>query len=124
MDLVFTKEHQWISLDGDIKTVGISHFAQDQLGEIVYVELPELEKMVDKGETIAVIESVKAASEIYSPVSGTIVEVNQELNEAPHLSNSDPMGEGWLYKIKPSNLTDLDDLMNKDEYQKYIQGSA
>jgi glycine cleavage system H protein len=117
----YTDEHEWISMDGDIGTVGISEYAQVQLGDVVFVEVPEIGTEYKKGEEAAVVESVKAASEVYAPVDGEIVEVNNGLGEDPSLVNSDAEGRGWFYKIKVNNLSDLDGLMDGEAYQSFIK---
>ena len=116
----YTKDHEWVSLEGDIGTVGISDHAQEQLGDLVFVEVPEPGTALAKGGQAATIESVKAASEIYSPVSGEVTDGNGALADEPELVNSDPYGAGWFYKIKLSNSGELDDLMDEDAYQAYL----
>ena len=117
----FTKDHEWVSLDGDIATVGISKHAADALGDVVFVEVPEVGKTVSKGDSFAVVESVKAASEVYAPVSGEVVEVNGELEAAPGTVNEDPAGKGWFLKIRIKDAGELDALMNEAEYQDYVK---
>lgn len=112
----FTKDHEWIRMDGEVGVVGISSHAQDQLGDIVFVELPAPGKQVKKGDEAAVVESVKAASEVYAPVSGEIIEVNEALEGEPALVNSDPEGDGWFFKIKITDKAELAELMDKDSY--------
>ena len=114
--LQFTKDHEWIRMEGDIGVVGISNHAQDQLGDVVFVELPSPGKQVKKGDEAAVVESVKAASEVYAPVSGEIIEVNEALDGEPALVNSDPEGEGWFFKIRLSNADELSELMDAAAY--------
>ena len=121
-DLKYTKEHEWISIDGDVGTVGISNFAQEQLGDVVFVDLPEIGKIVAPGDEAAVIESVKAASELYAPVSGEIIEVNSALNDAPDLVNSDPTGEGWFVKIRLSKADEAQALMDEAAYTAFAEG--
>ena len=123
-DLKYTREHEWIRIDGDVGTVGISHFAQEQLGDVVFVELPEIGKNVVLGDEAAVIESVKAASELYAPVSGEIIEVNSALNDAPELVNSDPTGEGWFIKIRLSKADELQALMDEAAYTAFAAGQG
>lgn len=118
-DLKYSSEHEWISVDGDVGTVGISDFAQDALGDVVFVELPDAGKMVSKGDEAAVVESVKAASEIYALVSGEIVEVNPALEDDSSLVNSDPTGKGWFFKIRLSDAAELDGLMDEDAYKAF-----
>lgn len=118
-DLKFSKEHEWVRLEGDIATVGISHFAQEQLGDVVFVELPAVGKQVVKDGDAAVVESVKAASEVYAPVSGEIVEVNGELEDDPELVNKSPTGEGWFMKIRLSDASELDGMMDEAAYNDF-----
>ena len=118
-DLKYTGEHEWVMVEGDIATIGISDFAQDQLGDVVFVELPERGKLLAKGAEAAVIESVKAASEVYAPVSGEVIDRNESLNDDPALVNSDPTGEGWFIKIKLSDPSELDGLMDEEAYNKF-----
>ena len=122
MTVKYTKEHEWIRIDGDIATIGISEYAQEQLGEIVFVELPEAGTPLEKGSEAAVIESVKAASEVYAPVSGEVTESNPDLDADPGKVNADATGEGWLYKMKITDAGELDDLMDEDEYKGYVEG--
>ena len=112
----YTKEHEWVAAEGEIGTVGITDFAQHELGDIVYVELPEVGRQVKAGETMGTIESVKAVSEIYAPVSGTIAEVNAALTDAPETVNKDPHGAGWICKVKLESPKELDGLMSADAY--------
>jgi glycine cleavage system H protein len=118
-DLKFSKEHEWVRLEGDIATVGISHFAQEQLGDVVFVELPDVGKQVVKDGDAAVVESVKAASEVYAPVSGEIVAVNGELEDDPELVNKSPTGEGWFMKIRLSDASELDGMMDEAAYNDF-----
>jgi len=118
----FTKEHEWIRVENDIGTVGITVYAQEQLGDVVYVELPEPGRQVDRGKDMAVVESVKAASEVYAPVSGEVVEVNAKLTSDPATINADATGAGWFAKIKLSNPGELDGLMDEGAYQAYVAG--
>jgi glycine cleavage system H protein len=124
MTVKFTKEHEWIKVDGKTAVVGISDYAQKQLGEIVFVELPEIGKALDKGAEAAVIESVKAASEVYAPVGGKITEVNGALDGDPGKVNADATGAGWLFKMTPSNPGDMDDLMDEAAYAAYVKDLA
>ncbi len=119
MSLKFSEDHEWISLDGDVGTIGITEHAQEQLGDIVYVELPDIGRTLSKGDDAGVVESVKAASEIYAPVSGEIVEVNDALSETPGLANEDPQGVGWFFKIKLSDPSELDSLMDEAAYKAF-----
>jgi len=123
-DTRYTDQHEWISLDGDVGTVGISTHAQEQLGDVVYVELPEIGRAVDKGAELAVVESVKAASEIYAPVAGEVVAVNEALNDEPGLVNSDAEGAGWFVKLKVANAADVDGLKDAAAYKDYVDGLA
>jgi glycine cleavage system H protein len=121
MPIRYTREHEWIRLEGDIATVGISDYAQEQLGDVVFVELPEVGKLLAKGGDAAVVESVKAASEIYAPVAGEVVEVNGALADAPGVVNSDPEGEGWFLKLKVANPAEVEALMTIDAYQEFLR---
>jgi glycine cleavage system H protein len=120
-DLRYSEEHEWVSVDGDVATVGISDFAQEQLGDVVFVELPEVGAEVGAGEQVAVVESVKAASEVFSPVSGEIVEVNDAIVEEPAGVNGDAEGDGWFFKIKLSDPSELDDLMDPKAYAAFVK---
>lgn len=122
MTVKYTKEHEWIRTDGDAATIGISAYAQEQLGEIVFVELPDVGKTLEKGAEAAVIESVKAASEIYAPASGEVTETNGVLDSEPGKVNEDAAGEGWLFKMTITDAGDLDDLMDEGAYQSYVEG--
>ena len=117
----FTKEHEWIRVEGDVGTVGISAYAQEQLGDVVYVEVPNVGKKVAKGGEAAVVESVKAASEVYAPVAGEITEANAKLSAEPALVNSSPMGDGWFFKMKIANKGELAGLMDEAAYKKFIE---
>jgi len=117
----YTKDHEWIDLDGDIGTVGITDHAQEQLGELVYVEVPEVGATVEQGDEACVVESVKAASEVYSPCSGEIVEVNEDLADSPTTVNDHAEGDGWLFKIKISDMTELDEFMDEAEYKEFLK---
>lgn len=116
----YTKDHEYVRVEGDTAIVGITDFAQSQLGDVVYVELPATGKTVAKGSEAAVVESVKAASEVYAPVSGEVVEVNGELEATPGLVNEDPAGKGWFLKIKLSNPSELDELLDEAGYKDHI----
>ena len=118
----FTDEHEWIDLEGDTATVGITDFAQGQLGDIVFVELPEVGTMVEKGKDAAVVESVKAASDVYAPLSGEVVEVNDGLEEDPALVNSSPEEDGWFFKMTVSDKSELDGLMDDKAYKSFCDG--
>lgn len=119
MTVKYTEDHEWIRVEGGVGTVGITDHAQDQLGDIVFVELPEVGRSLAKGDESGVVESVKAASEIYAPVSGEIVEVNAALVDAPQTANTDPAGAGWFYKIKLSDPGELDGLMDEAGYRAF-----
>ena len=116
----FTEDHEWLNPDGDIITVGITPHAAEQLGDVVFVELPEIETQVAKGDEIVVIESVKAASDIVAPLDGEIIEVNDTLTDNPALVNEDPQGEAWFFKIKVEDPSALNDFMTEDEYKDHI----
>ena len=119
MTLYFTQEHEWVSVDGDSATVGITDFAQGQLGDVVFVEVPEAGRSLSKGAEAAVVESVKAASDVYSPVSGTVTEGNQAVVDEPSLVNTDPEGEGWFFKLTLADNHELSELMSADQYKAY-----
>ena len=119
-DLKFTAEHEWARLEGDVVTIGITDYAQDQLGELVYIELPEAGADISAGQEVVVIESVKAAGDIKSPVNGTIIEVNEAISDEPEKVNEDPTGEGWIYRVRVSSAADLDSLMDESAYQDLV----
>ena len=121
MTLYFTKEHEWIRVDGDAATVGISDHAQQALGDIVFAEVPDVGKTLAKGDDAAVVESVKAASDVYAPVSGVVSEGNGALGDDPALINRDPEGDGWFFKMSLSNQGELDQLMSEVDYRAWIQ---
>ena len=121
MSLYFTKDHEWIRVDGDTATVGISDHAQEQLGDIVFAEVPETGRCLTKGQEAAVVESVKAASDVYSPVSGEVVDGNSKVADDPSIVNSDPEGEGWFFKLKLDNPSELDGLMNEAAYRDWVK---
>ena len=116
----YTKDHEWIRLDGDVATVGITEHAQEQLGDIVYVELPEIGRKVGKGGEAAVVESVKAASDVYAPAGGEVVAVNQALDGAPGAVNEEAEGKGWFFRLKLDNAAELDELMSAEQYKDYL----
>ena len=116
----YSKDHEWVSTENDIATVGITNHAQESLGDIVFIELPEVGKIVKAGEQVGVVESVKAASELYSPISGKIIQVNNNLSKEPHLINSDAENKGWYMKIKMEKTDELEDLMDIIQYKKII----
>ena len=121
MSLYFTKEHEWIRVDGDVATVGISDHAQEALGDIVFAEVPDAGRSLNKGDDAAVVESVKAASDVYAPVGGEVVEGNSALGDDPALINRDPEGEGWFFKLKLSDPTELDGLMDEAAYREWVK---
>jgi glycine cleavage system H protein len=120
MSIKYTAEHEWVQSDADPVTVGITHHAQDALGDVVFVELPEVGKQFKAGDVAGVVESVKAAADVYMPLSGTIVEVNENLRNDPALANSDPLGAGWFFKVRLDNASDVDGLMDEAAYKALI----
>jgi len=120
--LKYTDQHEWVAVEGDVATVGITDYAQGQLGDVVFVELPEEGKAFAIGDQAAVVESVKAAAEVYAPISGEIVEVNEALNDKPELVNEDATGEGWFFKIQIDDESELDSLMDAKEYKEFVKG--
>jgi len=123
-EVKFSKEHEWIKLDGDTATIGITQHATEMLGDIVFVELPEIGSSVVKDGNAGVVESTKAASDIYTPVSGEIIENNQSIVDDPAKVNTDPENEAWFFKLKITNKSEMDLLMNKEEYEKFSKESA
>jgi glycine cleavage system H protein len=121
-DLRYTKEHEWVRIEGDTVTVGITPYAQEQLGDVVYVELPEVGRKVEQGKEMAVVESVKAASEVYAPISGEVVEVNTVLSDAPATVNEDAQGKGWFVKLKVADAAQLAGLLDAAAYQALCDG--
>jgi len=123
MTVKYTPDHEWIELDGDegIATIGITEHAQDALGDVVFVDLPAVGAQFKKGEVAGVVESVKAAADVYAPVSGEVLEVNEELRNDPSLANTDPLGKGWFFKVKMSNLGEFDDLLDAPAYDQLVQ---
>src|SRR5437667_716547 len=119
--LRFTRDHEWVRLDGDFAVVGITDYAQSQLGDVVYVELPEIGRRVEQGKEAAVVESVKAASEVYAPVSGEVAEVNEALAADPAMVNADPMGDGWFLKLRLDDPRQLDSLMDEAAYKRLVE---
>ena len=117
----YTKEHEWIRLDGDVAVVGITEHAQSQLGDVVFVELPEVGKSFAAGDEAAVVESVKAASEVYAPISGEVAEVNEALAADPAMVNADPMGDGWFLKLRLDDPKELDGLMDEEAYKRLVE---
>lgn len=122
MSRYFTEEHEWIDVEGDTATVGITDYAQEQLGDIVFVELPDVGAMVDKGKDAAVVESVKAASDVYAPISGEVTEANPALEEDPSLVNSSAEEDGWFFKLTIGDRSELDGLMDAKAYQAFVDG--
>lgn len=120
-NLKYTKDHEYVRVEGNRAYVGITFHAQDQLGDVVFVELPEVDSGIKKGEVLATVESVKAVSDVYAPVSGIVVEVNDILTDSPETINNDPYGEGWICAIELSDVSELDDLMSSDDYQKLVE---
>ena len=120
-NLKFTTDHEWVRVEGDTAVVGITDYAQQQLGDVVFVELPDVGKTLERGKDAAVVESVKAASEVYAPVDGEVTEINKLLQDQPDTVNSDPQGKGWFFKIKLADIAQLDALMNETEYNNMIQ---
>jgi glycine cleavage system H protein len=123
-ELRYTKDHEWLRMEGDTATVGISDHAQNALGDVVFVDLPEVGREVAAGEPVAVVESVKAASDVYAPISGEIVEVNSALAEDPGLVNSDPTGEGWFFRIEPRDPAEIETLMDEAAYAAFLESQA
>lgn len=121
-DVKYQKSHEWARKEGTSFTIGITDYAQDSLGDVVFVELPEVGKVVKKGEAFGVVESVKAASDVYAPLSGTIVEVNSKLKNDPALVNKEPFGAGWFVKIQASNPSEYEELLSSTEYEAFVKG--
>jgi len=119
-DLKYSREHEWALVEKNVVTVGITDFAQEQLGDIVFVELPAVGDKVTKDEPLGVIESVKAVSDIYAPMGGVVVEINDDLPDSPEMINEDPYGDGWVVKIEFDDPTDLNDLLNAESYEQYV----
>ncbi len=122
--LQYTKEHEWILIEENVATIGITDFAQESLGDITYVQLPKEGEMIQKNDTFGVVESVKAVSDLYAPISGRVVEVNHPLLEAPELINEDPYNEGWMVKVEMDETGDREDLMSSDEYKNYVEENS
>jgi glycine cleavage system H protein len=120
-DLKYTKEHEWVRVSGDTVIVGITDYAQDSLGDIVYLELPEEGAQVTKDEPFGVVESVKAVSDLYSPLTGTVVEVNDALVDSPEVINDEPYGEAWMIKIAPSNAGEVEELISAEDYKSFVE---
>ena len=121
MSTKYTQDHEWIKVDGDSATVGITDYAQEQLGEVVFVELPDTDREIGQGEEVAVIESVKAAGEVKSPASGVVTASNELLNDEPGKVNEDPAGDGWFFKLKLSDASELDSLLDESAYSEYVE---
>jgi len=120
-ELKYTEDHEWVLLEGDLVSIGISDFAQDQLGDVVFVELPDVGDTVEVGKAFGVVESVKAVSDVYAPLSGEVAEVNTDLPDSPETINTSPYEDGWMIRIKPDDLSVLDGLMDATEYQAFIE---
>ena len=118
----YSKDHEWLKVEGEVAVLGITDFAQKQLGDIIYVELPPVGKVLDAHQSLGTVESVKSVSDIYSPVSGEVIEVNSELAQTPDLINKDPHGQGWIAKLKIKDSSELQNLMKAADYEKYIEG--
>lgn len=117
----YTKDHEWLSIDGDVVTVGITNYAQEQLGDLVFVDLPKVGQNLEKGKEAAVVESVKAASDVYSPVTGEVLEINTGIIAEPGVVNTDPMDAGWFFKVRVQDKGELSELMDEAKYQEYIK---
>ena len=123
-EVKFSKEHEWIKVDGDIATIGITKHATEQLGDIVFTELPDMGSNVEKDKTAGVVESTKAASDVYTPISGEVVDVNQSIVDDPSKINSDPESSAWFFKLKIKDKSEIDTLMNREEYEKFAKESS
>ncbi len=120
-ELRYSQEHEWVAVEGNVATIGITDYAQEQLGDVVYVELPAVGKVLTKDDTLGVVESVKAVSDIYTPVSGTVTEVNVDLPNTPEVVNADPYGKAWMIRVQLSNPQEVDELMDAATYQKFVE---
>lgn len=120
-DLKYTEEHEWALLEGDLVSIGITDFAQNQLGDVVFVDLPEVGERVEAGKALGVVESVKTVSDVYAPISGEIVEINSDLLDSPETVNNSPYDDGWMVRIRPDDAGDLDDLMDAASYQDFVE---
>ena len=120
-ELKYTKEHEWVVIDNNIATIGITDHAQGQLGDIVFVELPELESNINQDDTFGVVEAVKTVADLFAPVSGKIVDINNELEESPDLINSDPYGSGWIIKVSVDSLNEYNNLLSNEDYKDFIE---
>jgi glycine cleavage system H protein len=123
-ELQYTEEHEWVLVEGDIVTVGITDFAQDALGDVVFVELPQVGTVLEAGKPFGVVESVKAVSDIYAPVSGEVVEINEDLPDAPEVINTSPYEDGWMIKIKVADPAEIKDLLDAEAYQEFVNEEA
>lgn len=123
-EYLYSREHEWVRVDGDVAVVGITEFAQEELGEVVFVELPEVGQVFNTGDELGTIESVKAVAEVYTPVAGEVVEVNDAVVDDPELLNDDPHTEGWLVKIRFSSASDLKELMSAEKYEEYVESGG
>ncbi len=123
-DRYYSRDHEWVKIEGDTATIGITDFAQKQLGDVVYIELPAIGAKLDVHQTIGVVESVKAVSDVYSPISGEVIAVNENLNDSPEVMNQDPHGKGWIIRMKVGDTTDQEKLMSSVDYEKYLEGIA
>lgn len=121
-NLYYTKDHEWLKVEGEEAVVGITDFAQKQLGDIIYVDLPQVGKILEAHQTIGTVESVKSVSDVYSPVSGEVIEVNSELSKTPDLINKDPHGQGWIVRLKIKDKSEINNLMKAADYEKYLEG--
>lgn len=121
-DLKYTKDHEWVKIDGDVATVGITDFAQGELGDIVYVEVETIDETLEREEVFGTVEAVKTVSDLFSPLSGEIIEFNESLEDEPEKVNADPYGDGWMVKIRFSDATEVDDLLSAEEYTEIIEG--
>lgn len=121
-DYYYTKDHEWLKVDGKRVTVGITDFAQKQLGDVVYMELPKVGTQLEFHQSLGVVESVKAVSDIYSPISGEVIEVNTKLNDSPEIVNEDPHGKGWIARLKIKDESEIERLMTVSEYEKFLEG--
>jgi glycine cleavage system H protein len=122
MSLKYTEDHEWINVEGDVAVVGITHHAQDALGDVVFVDLPEVGKSFAQKDVAGVVESVKAAADVYMPVTGEVIEVNEDLRNDPSLANSDPLGKGWFFKVKLANPAEVDALLDETAYNQFSAG--
>ena len=121
--LRYSQEHEWVAVDGNIATIGITDYAQEQLGDVVYVELPAAGKVLNQGDTFGVVESVKAVSDIYAPVSGTVTEINADLPNTPEVVNTDPYGKAWMIRVQLSNPSEVDEMMDAAAYEKFVEAA-